>query len=79
MSDMAHVLWSLVAFALVGGATACVSLWLKLKAQALQRTEERAERETGAVAVLGKRIEACLEDMRQMRIDMKTFQANNRR
>lgn len=66
--------WPLVAAMAVALTALCVKQWLDLRAAALQRAEERAEREKGIVPLF----EEVRDEMRAARTEMKTFIANNR-
>ena len=73
MSDLAII----AAVALVSAAVVAV-VWLRQRAAAAIRAEQRDERDNGLVARLRGSVEQCEAEMRALTARMKTFEANNR-
>lgn len=74
MTDLGIV----AAVALVSAATVAV-VWLRQRAAALIRAEQRDERDNSAVAKLRGSVEQCEADLRKMKSEQVAFMANNRR
>ena len=73
MTDLAIV----AAVALVSAAGVAV-VWLRQRADAAIRAEQRDERDNSLVARLRGSVEQCEAAMRAVTTRMKTFEANNR-
>jgi hypothetical protein len=78
MTELAHFVWvpAVGTVAYFGHRVAVT--WLNIRERQVVRMDEREERESGAVTTLKARIADAEEAVRQLRVEMKTFTANNR-
>lgn len=74
MSGAGAILWPLAFMAACAIAGQVAALWIRLRAEALLKEQERAERERGILP----KFEALSAEVASMRTEQKTFLANAR-